>query len=111
MYTFHTTTRTLSNSVEAAFTVVALFYWPLTIPADADSDMVGTLPLVEGRELFQAVALFALSTALRPSNILLSLPLTASLLRQLAKHVRSAGSALEAGFALLTIVRTITVVG
>lgn len=111
MYTFHTTTRTLSNSLEATLTTAALYHWPLSLPEDSASDLNGVLPLIDDVDLLKSVALFASSTALRPSNVLLSLPLLFMLVHRVMKNVTSAATALEATFALLVVVRTFVMVG
>lgn len=111
MYTFHTTTRTLSNSVEATLTVTALYYWPLSIPENIELDLVGEHPLVAETDFFWPVSFFALATALRPSNVLLSAPLVFLIIQRISHSIHSAGTALEAGYALLVMARVIVFVG
>lgn len=73
LYTLHTATRTLSNSLEATLTVVALYYFPLRDTGSTTSSLRISL------------VLFALAAALRPSNIALSLPLVVVLLARLVR--------------------------
>lgn len=73
LYTLHTATRTLSNSLEATLTVVALYYFPLRDTGSTASSLRISL------------VLFALAAALRPSNVALSLPLVVVLLARLVR--------------------------
>lgn len=107
VYTFHSTTRTLSNSLEACLSMAAIFYWPLSLPEDSEADLISEQPLIEESRLIKSVILFALSAALRPSNVLLSLPLLLFLIRGIVLNIKSPATALEAAFALLIVLRTI----
>ncbi|PWN37652.1 uncharacterized protein FA14DRAFT_117210 [Meira miltonrushii] len=107
MYTFHSTTRTLSNSLEASLSMAAIFYWPLSLPEDSDTDLISEQPLIEESRLIKSVTLFAISAALRPSNVLLSFPLLLFLIRAIVLNINSPATALEAAFALLIVLRTV----
>lgn len=107
MYTFHSTTRTLSNSLEACLSMAAIFYWPLSLPEDSDTDLISEQPLIKESSLIKSVTLFAISAALRPSNVLLSFPLLLFLIRAIVLNINSPATALEAAFALLIVLRTV----
>lgn len=104
-YIFHTSTRTLSNSAEAALTILAFYYWPLSLPQDSDHDLVGNLPLIKARNLEISLAFFAFASMLRPSNVLLSIPLLFQLMLRILANITSAATALESAFALILVGR------
>jgi phosphatidylinositol glycan class B len=111
LYTFHTSTRTLSNSTEAAFTIVALYYWPLSLPEESDNHMVVEVFLIDEKALQFSLIFFALSTILRPSNVLMSLPLAAILVWRILRKAQSAATLVEAAMGLWVVGRACLLVG
>lgn len=73
--------------------------------------MVGDMPLINVASLEISLVFFALSTILRPSNVLLSIPLVILLLHSIVKNIKSAATALESAFGLLVVGRACLVVG
>ncbi|KJE90215.1 GPI mannosyltransferase 3 [Capsaspora owczarzaki ATCC 30864] len=59
---FYTMCRTLSNSMEAVGTVIALYYWPLPSPSQ---------PLPKDIDFHKALAAAAVTTLLRPTSAIL----------------------------------------
>lgn len=111
LYTFHTSTRTLSNSAEAAFTAIALYYWPLSLPENSDDDLIGEMPLIDAKSLETSLALFALSALLRPSNVLISLPLLAIMVHKILRTAKSTATLVESAMTLLMVGRACLYVG
>jgi hypothetical protein len=111
LYTFHTSTRTLSNSTEAAFTITALYYWPLSLPEVAGSDIAMNASLLDVRSVRIAIVLLALNASLRPSNVLLSIPLVIVLVRKILGNITSTATALESSFAMLVVGRNCLAIG
>jgi phosphatidylinositol glycan class B len=111
LYTFHTSTRTLSNSTEAAFTIIALYYWPLSLPENSDDDLIGEMPLIDAKSLETSLVFFALSSVLRPSNVLISLPLLLIMVHKVLRTAKSTATLVESAMTLLVVGRICLYIG
>lgn len=73
--------------------------------------MTGEVSLIDVKPLQISIALFAISATLRPSNVLLSIPLVFILIQKLLQNIKSAATALESTFALIVLGRNCLAIG